>query len=205
MTTFRNATLALLLALAAGFTASAQDMSMSDATLTLGEHDVVGEHLADGEGRTLYVVVDDEGQPVDCAGACAEAWPPFLVEGTMADDAMSGDGEMAEEDSVAGDGAMSEEDAMSDDDGMADGDMADNGMAAGAMTDDPVVGEGVDPALLGTLARDDGSVQWTYDGLPLYYFVDDVDAGEVNCQAVAQFGGTWYVLYGDGGINRTAP
>jgi predicted lipoprotein with Yx(FWY)xxD motif len=181
MITIRNATLALLLALAAGFMASAQDMAMSEATLTLGEHDVIGEYLADGEGRTLYVVVDDEGQPVHCAGACAEAWPPFLVEGMMANDAMSGDSEMAE------------------------GDMAGGAMEGAAMAGDAVVGEGVDPSLLGTVERDDGSLQWTYDGLPLYYFVNDVEAEEVNCQAVAQFDGTWYVLYGDGGINRTAP
>ncbi len=57
----------------------------------------------------------------------------------------------------------------------------------------PRAGEGVDAKLLGTTKRDDGSVQVTYDGHPLYYYVDD-PPGEVLCHGVEEFGGLWLVV-----------
>ena len=63
--------------------------------------------------------------------------------------------------------------------------------------DAPVAGEGVDASLLGTTTRDDGSVQVTYNGWPLYYFASDANAGDVNGQDV---GGVWYVIASDGEI-----
>jgi predicted lipoprotein with Yx(FWY)xxD motif len=57
----------------------------------------------------------------------------------------------------------------------------------------PVAGEGIDAKLLGTTDRDDGSTQVTYDGQPLYYYVDD-PRGEVLCHNVSEFGGLWLVL-----------
>lgn len=47
--------------------------------------------------------------------------------------------------------------------------------------------------LLGTTERDDGSTQVTYDGHPLYYYVDD-PAGEALCHNVDGFGGLWLVV-----------
>ena len=46
----------------------------------------------------------------------------------------------------------------------------------------------VDPKLLGTTERDDGTTQATYDGRPLYYYVDD-PPGEALCHNVFEFGG----------------
>lgn len=61
-----------------------------------------------------------------------------------------------------------------------------------ALIDDaPVAGDGVDEALLGTTERDDGEVQVTYDGQPLYYFASDEAAGDINGQGV---GDVWYVV-----------
>jgi len=37
------------------------------------------------------------------------------------------------------------------------------------------------------------TVQVTYNGHPLYYFVNDKKPGEINCQAVVNFGAAWYV------------
>jgi predicted lipoprotein with Yx(FWY)xxD motif len=58
----------------------------------------------------------------------------------------------------------------------------------------PVAGTGSQGTLLGTSARAGGSTQVTYAGHPLYYYVGDHRPGEVLCQGVEEFGGTWRVL-----------
>jgi predicted lipoprotein with Yx(FWY)xxD motif len=58
---------------------------------------------------------------------------------------------------------------------------------------EPVGGDGIDAKLIGTTERDDGTTQVTYDGHPLYYYVDD-PPGEVLCHNVSEFGGLWLVL-----------
>jgi predicted lipoprotein with Yx(FWY)xxD motif len=55
----------------------------------------------------------------------------------------------------------------------------------------PVAGSGVTAGMLGTTARKDGSVQVTYNGWPLYYYVGDKAAGDTNGQNVK---GTWFVI-----------
>ena len=52
-------------------------------------------------------------------------------------------------------------------------------------------GDGVDAALFGSAPRRDGTEQATYNGWPLYYFVNDAVAGDVNGQGVND---VWYVL-----------
>lgn len=52
-------------------------------------------------------------------------------------------------------------------------------------------GDGVDAALVGSVARDDGSEQATYNGWPLYYFANDAAAGDTNGQGINE---VWYVL-----------
>lgn len=64
------------------------------------------------------------------------------------------------------------------------------------------VGEGLDPALLGTTTRPDGDVQATYGGWPLYRFSVDVAPGDVAGQGV---GGVWYVLDATGAPVMSAP
>jgi predicted lipoprotein with Yx(FWY)xxD motif len=59
----------------------------------------------------------------------------------------------------------------------------------------PIAGEGIDAALLGTTNRTDGTVQVTYGGWPLYYYVKDLKAGEVTGQNVGE---VWFVLSADG-------
>ena len=58
----------------------------------------------------------------------------------------------------------------------------------------PVAGDGVDATLLGTITRDDGTMQATYNGHPLYTFVDDTTAGDAMGQAMDDFGGTWSLI-----------
>jgi predicted lipoprotein with Yx(FWY)xxD motif len=66
------------------------------------------------------------------------------------------------------------------------------------LTDGPPEADGdIDAALLGTTERDDGSVQVTYNGHPLYFYADE-DPGEVLCHDVDDFGGTWLVVTPEG-------
>lgn len=59
----------------------------------------------------------------------------------------------------------------------------------------PVQLDGIDPALVGTFTRLDGTQQVTLRGWPLYRFVDDVAAGDVRGEDV---GGNWSALGRDG-------
>ena len=58
----------------------------------------------------------------------------------------------------------------------------------------PIAGHGVRPSLLGTTKRKDGTLEVTYGGHPLYYFVSDRKPGQTTGQGVNQFGGPWWVL-----------
>jgi predicted lipoprotein with Yx(FWY)xxD motif len=63
---------------------------------------------------------------------------------------------------------------------------------------EPVAGEGVEADKLGTAERKDGGIQVTYGGSPLYYFIQDDEAGSVSGQESAGFGGAWYLVRPDG-------
>ena len=66
------------------------------------------------------------------------------------------------------------------------------------------VGRGVDPALVGTLRRPDGSTQLSYGGHPLYAYNLDVTPGMVTGQGIDEDGGLWYVLNAGGKQVTTA-
>ena len=61
----------------------------------------------------------------------------------------------------------------------------------------PFAGQGTRKRLLGTTRRRNGKRQVTYDGHPLYYYVDDAP-GRVLCHDVFEFGGRWLVARPDG-------
>ena len=63
----------------------------------------------------------------------------------------------------------------------------------------PHAGAGVDGAALGTFKRDDGGMQVSYHGHPLYYYAADASTpGKTKGEDVEQFGSTWYIV-GPGG------
>jgi predicted lipoprotein with Yx(FWY)xxD motif len=72
----------------------------------------------------------------------------------------------------------------------------------------PVVADSEDPAVdgvsgeIGTIERDDGTLQVTLDGLPLYLYAGDTEAGDVTGQAVNQ---VWWVVAADGTKITTVP
>ena len=104
-----------------------------------------GSALVDRRGFALYRFTHDRSASSTCYGACAVAWPPYVV--------------------------------------------AKRSLGAGS---------GAHTGLLGTVRRGDGRLQVTYAGRPLYYYVGDRRPGEVLCQGVTEFGGTWYVVAPDG-------
>ncbi|TRY17778.1 hypothetical protein FOJ82_10910 [Tessaracoccus rhinocerotis] len=60
---------------------------------------------------------------------------------------------------------------------------------------EPMAGEGVDDSLLGSFTKPDGTVQATYNGWPLYYWIQDTEPGQTTGQGVQ---GVWFVLDRDG-------
>jgi predicted lipoprotein with Yx(FWY)xxD motif len=61
-----------------------------------------------------------------------------------------------------------------------------------------LAGKGVRQSLLGTSRRRDGRRQVTYNRRPLYFYVGDKKPGQVLCQNVDEFGGTWLVIRPNG-------
>ena len=59
-----------------------------------------------------------------------------------------------------------------------------------ALNEPLVGGEGVD-GLIATIPRADGTEQLTYNGVPLYFWKDDVKPGDTRGQNV---GGVWFVV-----------
>lgn len=83
--------------------------------------------------------------------------------------------------------------------------------AASACTDDcleawppvtvqgePQAGEGAMAEMLGTLTRDDGTIQVTYNGWPLYHYHEDTEPGQANGHDIEEFGAEWYLLTPEG-------
>jgi predicted lipoprotein with Yx(FWY)xxD motif len=65
-----------------------------------------------------------------------------------------------------------------------------------------VAGNGAKRSLIGTVRRRDGRRQITYNRRPLYYYVGDRSVGQVSCQNVAEYGGTWLVMRPSGALVR---
>ena len=63
------------------------------------------------------------------------------------------------------------------------------------LVSDPPVGDAkVDAVMLGTMAREDGSLQVTYNGWPLYYYFEDFAPAEINGDDIESFGEDWYLI-----------
>jgi predicted lipoprotein with Yx(FWY)xxD motif len=61
---------------------------------------------------------------------------------------------------------------------------------------------GIEPSLITTITRSDGSKQLAINGMPLYRFAKDSNAGEANGQAVL---GLWWVVAPNGTKITTQP
>jgi predicted lipoprotein with Yx(FWY)xxD motif len=62
----------------------------------------------------------------------------------------------------------------------------------------PTASGGAEASLIGVTKRKDGTEQVTYNGHPLYGFVEDQKPGETNGNDVDAFGAQWYALMPNG-------
>jgi predicted lipoprotein with Yx(FWY)xxD motif len=139
-----TAALLACVALAAAAPAAAQ---APGATVT-AKTSRFGRILFDGRGFVLYAFTRDARAKSACSGACAHAWPPYIVKSR------------------------------------------------------PRPGAGIAAGRLGTTKRSNGSLQVTYAGRPLYYYVGDRKPGQILCQNVTEFGGVWLVVRPSGRLVR---
>jgi predicted lipoprotein with Yx(FWY)xxD motif len=59
----------------------------------------------------------------------------------------------------------------------------------------PMAGSGVPQSKLGTITRDDGTTQVTFNGEPLYYYAGDgSQPDETKGEGIEQFGAEWYLV-----------
>jgi predicted lipoprotein with Yx(FWY)xxD motif len=58
-------------------------------------------------------------------------------------------------------------------------------------TGTPAASAGASASMLGTVKRTDGTVQVTYAGHPLYYFVEDTKPGDIKGEGLQAFGAGW--------------
>jgi predicted lipoprotein with Yx(FWY)xxD motif len=63
---------------------------------------------------------------------------------------------------------------------------------------DPQATKGAEAAKLGTTKRDDGTLQVTYAGHPLYTYVADTKPGDTKGHDFTSFGAQWYALQPSG-------
>ena len=131
-----------LIALAAALAAALAPAATSASPTVAVRSSQYGKILFDGRGFVLYAFTKDPRGRSACSGACAKAWPPYIVKTRPRG------------------------------------------------------------KLLGATRRADGSLQATYAGRPLYYYVGDRKPGQILCQNVSEFGGLWLVVRGDGSLVR---
>jgi predicted lipoprotein with Yx(FWY)xxD motif len=58
----------------------------------------------------------------------------------------------------------------------------------------PLVGSGATPSDVGRTVRADGFSQLTYNGHPLYTFVNDKKPGDTNGEGISAFGASWFAV-----------
>ena len=52
----------------------------------------------------------------------------------------------------------------------------------------------VKSTMVGTITRSDTKTQTTYNGMPVYYYEDDKQPGDIKGQGKNEFGGLWYAV-----------
>ena len=81
---------AVLAALTAVLVLSNGANAADRGTLAVARHAQYGPVLFDGKGYALYAFTHDQRNKSRCYGACAKAWPPYLVKNPKAGEGVKG-------------------------------------------------------------------------------------------------------------------
>ena len=159
------------------------------ATVGVSDSADFGPILVDGEGMSLYLFTNDtqDSDTSTCTGDCLVEWPALTCTAAGVDNSNTN----------TNTNANANTNTNSNDNANANTNDNTNGTIGTASDCSPeaMAGAGVDATLLGTITRDDGSTQVTYNGWPLYYFHEDAAPGDTNGQGV---GGVWFLVSPEG-------
>jgi predicted lipoprotein with Yx(FWY)xxD motif len=155
-------------------------------TISVSESADYGPILVNSEGMSLYLFMADtqDSGSSTCGDddGCATDWPPLTCTAAGAENDNTNANANANDNANANANANTNANTNTAPDAMAD------------CSPEAMAGEGVDSTLLGTITREDGSTQVTYNGWPLYLFHEDLAAGDTNGQGLDEFGGLWYLV-----------
>lgn len=230
-------------------------------TIALAQKDPMGKFLADGHGRTLYLLTKDTPGTSNCYDQCAQSWPPILsgtspelqdgLNAALVGTTQRKDGSAQltyngwplyyfGKDQQAGDTngqavgkvwwVISAEGNPVKPSGLEVSSNAtlgkfladDAGRSVYAFTKDskgttvcydkceqswppvvtlgqPALKDGINSAMIGSVLRKDGTMQVTYNGIPLYYYVKDQTSGSTAGQGVGQ---VWFLVTPDGTLDQ---
>ena len=146
---------------------------------------------------SLYLFTNDtqDSGTSTCTDDCLVAWPALTCTAAGVDNSNTN----ANTNSNANTNANANTNSNDNTNANANANTNDNTNGTTGTTGDcsaeAMAGEGVDATLLGTITRDDGSTQVTYNGWPLYYFQDDVAPGDTNGQGME---GVWFLVSPEG-------
>jgi len=164
-------------------------------TVSVSESTDFGSILVDGEGMSLYLFTNDtqDSGTSTCTGDCLIEWPALTCTAAGVDNSNTN----TNANTNANANTNSNDNTNANANANANTNDNTNGTAGTASDCSPeaMAGEGVDATLLGTITRDDGSTQVTYNGWPLYYFHEDMAAGDTNGQGVE---GVWFLVSPEG-------
>ena len=162
-------------------------------TVSVSESADFGPILVDGQGMSLYLFTNDtqDSGTSTCTGDCLVDWPALTCNAIGA----GNDNSNTNANSNTNTNTNSNDNSNTNSNSNTNTNDNTNGTTTGDCSTEAMAGEGVDATLLGTITRDDGSTQVTYNGWPLYYFHEDAAAGDTNGQGL---GGVWFLVSPEG-------
>jgi predicted lipoprotein with Yx(FWY)xxD motif len=184
-----------------------------ETLLGVSQSDTMGAYLVDKNGMTVYAYKEDtqNSSTSACTGDCLNTWQPVTMSGDLgqgtpgASTAMPGTS-LTETPGTGGTGVGTAVPSATSGTGGTGLATAAPGATSGAggtglgtaVAGTAMPGNGLDPSLIGSITRDDGTVQLTYNGWPLYTYTQDVAPGDTNGQGKGD--GDWSMVSPSGDL-----
>ena len=132
-------------------------------TVEVAHHPELGDYLVAANGLTLYQFTRDREGESTCFDECAEVWQPYTAqEPLVLPEGLEGELTLIERDALDQEGRQGEGE----------------GTRGGQGEDQQPLASGEE-------------TQVAYNGIPLYFYADDLEPGDVNGQGVD---GVWFVV-----------